>query len=106
VKIQTLVQPAREIRTKVEARTGILQRQVEVTPERYEWVPVVCVDTPEGRNSIQAVQSALAARKYYSGPIDGLIGPKTKQALAAFQRANGLPGRGSLTVATARALGL
>jgi len=106
VKIQTLVQPAREIRTKVEARTGTLQRQVEVTPERYEWVPVVCVDTPEGRHSIQAVQSALAARKYYSGPIDGLIGPKTKQALAAFQRANGLPGQGSLTVATARALGL
>ena len=106
LKIQTLVEPAREIRTKVEARTGSMQRQVEVTPERYEWVPVVCVDTPEGKHSIQAVQRALAARKLYSGPIDGIIGPKTKQALAAFQRANGLPGQGSLTVATARALGL
>jgi len=105
LKIQTLVEPAREIRTKVEARAGSLQRQVEVTAERYEWVPVVCVDTPEGKHSIQAVQRALAARNYYSGPIDGLIGPKTKQALAAFQRATGLPGQGSLTVATARALG-
>ncbi len=106
LKIQTLVEPAREIRTKLEPRIGNMQRQVEVTPERYEWVPVVCVDTPEGKHSIQAVQRALAARKLYNGPIDGLIGPKTKQALAAFQRANGLPGQGSLTVATARALGL
>jgi len=106
LKIQTLVEPAREIRTKVEPRIGNMQRQVEVTSERYEWVPVVCVDTPEGKQSIQAVQRALATRKLYSGPIDGLIGKKTKHALAAFQRANGLPGQGSLTVATARALGL
>jgi hypothetical protein len=106
VRVQTLVEPAREIRTKVEAHTSTLQRQVEVTPERYEWVQVVCVDTPEGKHTIQAVQRALAARKFYSGSIDGVIGPKTKQALAAFQRANGLAGQGSLTVATARALGL
>lgn len=106
VKIDTLVEPAREVRTKVEARMGTMQRDVEVTPERHEWVPVVCIDTPEGKHSIQAVQRALAARKLYNGPIDGVIGSKTKQALAAFQKANGLPGQGNLTVATARALGL
>ncbi|OYU53421.1 MAG: hypothetical protein CFE27_00650 [Alphaproteobacteria bacterium PA1] len=106
IRVQTLVEPAREVRTKVEPRTGTMQRQIEVTPERYEWVPVVCVDTAEGKHSIQAVQRALAARKLYNGPIDGVIGSKTKQALAAFQQANGLPGQGNLTVATARALGL
>lgn len=106
LKIETLLEPAREIRTKVEARTGTMEREVEVTPERYEWVAVVCVDTPEGKQSIQAVQRALAARKLYHGPIDGVVGPKTKQALAAFQQANGLPGRGSLTLETTRALGL
>ncbi len=106
LKIDTLVEPAREIRTKVEPRTGTMQRDVEVTPERYEWIAVVCVDTPEGKQSIQAVQRALAARKLYHGPIDGIIGPKTKQALAAFQQATGLPGGGSLTVETTRALGI
>ena len=106
IKVDTLIEPAREVRTKVEPRMGSMQREVEVTPERYEWVPVVCVDTPEGKQSILAVQRALAARKLYSGPIDGVVGPKTKQALAAFQRASGLPGQGSLTVETTRALGL
>jgi hypothetical protein len=106
IQIDTLVEPAREVRTKVEPRMSTMERQVEVMPERYEWVPVVCVDTPEGKHSIQAVQRALAARKLYNGPIDGIIGPKTKQALAAFQKATGLPGQGSLTVETTRALGL
>jgi peptidoglycan hydrolase-like protein with peptidoglycan-binding domain len=64
------------------------------------------VDTTQGKHSIQAVQRALAARKLYGGPIDGVIGPKTKKALTAFQKANGLPGQGSLTIATTRALGL
>jgi hypothetical protein len=106
IKIQSLVAPAREIFTKVEPRTATIERQVEVTPERYEWMQVVCVDTTQGKHSIQAVQRALAARKLYGGPIDGVIGPKTKKALTAFQKANGLPGQGSLTIATTRALGL
>ena len=106
IKVQSLVAPAREIFTKVEPRTATIERQVEVTPERYEWMQVVCVDTTQGKHSIQAVQRALAARKLYGGPIDGVIGPKTKKALTAFQKANGLPGQGSLTIATTRALGL
>ncbi|MFN8956574.1 MAG: peptidoglycan-binding domain-containing protein [Hyphomonadaceae bacterium] len=69
-------------------------------PVQWQW------DGNCSHATIQAVQRALAARKLYNGPIDGVIGSKTKQALAAFQKANGLPGQGNLTVATARALGL
>ena len=39
---------------------------------------------------IQNVQLALRDQGYYPGAIDGLIGPQTRAALAAFQRDHGL----------------
>lgn len=36
------------------------------------------------------IQTALKNAGYYSGPIDGDIGPKTKKAIEDFQQANGL----------------
>ena len=38
-----------------------------------------------------AVQNELAIRGFYHGPIDGVIGPGTSQAIRAFQKAEGLP---------------
>jgi hypothetical protein len=42
------------------------------------------------------VQSALADRGYYDGPIDGIIGSGTRRAVRAFQRDNGLPVTGRI----------
>ena len=36
------------------------------------------------------IQTALKAAGFYTGAIDGKIGPKTKKAIEDFQRANGL----------------
>lgn len=36
------------------------------------------------------VQKALKNAGYYSGPIDGKVGDKTKKAIAEFQKANNL----------------
>jgi hypothetical protein len=38
-----------------------------------------------------AAQAELANRGYYHGSIDGAIGPGTREAIRAFQRANNLP---------------
>jgi hypothetical protein len=43
------------------------------------------------------VQQALANAGYYQGPIDGIVGPGTSNAIAAFQRDNGLPVTGTIT---------
>ncbi|TAM83651.1 MAG: peptidoglycan-binding protein [Acidobacteria bacterium] len=43
--------------------------------------------TPDGRKEIQ---QALAEAGVYSGPINGLVGVPTRDALKAFQAANGL----------------
>jgi len=37
------------------------------------------------------VQSALHAEGLYDGPIDGIVGPATERALAAYQKRQGLP---------------
>ena len=106
VSVQTLVSPASERRVSVPEQRGTINRQVLETGERYEWVPVVCENTPAGAVSVSAAQRALGQRGYYRGPVAGVVGPMTTDALRRFQRDNQMPGNGALTIETARKLGL
>ncbi len=42
------------------------------------------------------IQTALKNAGFYTGKVDGKIGAKTKQAIAEFQKANGLTGDGKV----------
>ncbi len=55
--------------------------------------------------SVAAAQRALAALGYAAGSADGVMGPRTRQAIAAFQRDNGLPVTGEADQPTMAALG-
>lgn len=44
--------------------------------------------------SPRQIQTALKNAGYYKGPIDGKIGPKTKEAIRSFQKAKGLKADG------------
>lgn len=55
--------------------------------------------------SVAAAQRALAAIGYNPGSADGVMGPRTRQAIAAFQRDNGLPVTGEPDRPTMAALG-
>ncbi|MBV8377174.1 MAG: peptidoglycan-binding protein, partial [Verrucomicrobia bacterium] len=46
--------------------------------------------------STRAVQAALAWQGYYSGRIDGIMGPETREAIRAFQKNRGLPATGQI----------
>ena len=53
---------------------------------------------PRGGSLLRGIQERLAARGYYSGPIDGSLGPTTREAIEVYQRAQrlettGLPSR-------------
>lgn len=54
---------------------------------------------PLSRDDKRALQSALAARGYDPGPVDGVVGSRTRAALRAWQKAEGLPADGFATVA-------
>jgi hypothetical protein len=53
-----------------------------------------------------AVQTELARRGYYDGPIDGLMGSGSREAIRAFQRAQGLPVTGVIDPVLLKALKL
>ena len=49
--------------------------------------PAVAVD----QSTLSRVQQALKDRGLYEGTVDGVFGPGTQSAIAAFQRTQGLP---------------
>jgi len=52
------------------------------------------------------VQQQLQADGYYDGPIDGVLGPMTREAIAAFQADNGLSATSVIDEPTLDALGI
>jgi peptidoglycan hydrolase-like protein with peptidoglycan-binding domain len=60
-------------------------------------------------NSVQdvkAAQQALQDKGHNPGAIDGMMGPRTREALKSFQTASGLQTTGTLNEATAEKLGV
>lgn len=48
------------------------------------------------RNNVAFVQSQLNARGYAAGPVDGIMGPRTRSAIQRFQADTGLPVDGGM----------
>lgn len=55
---------------------------------------------------VTAVQQDLAKQGYYKGPVDGLYGQTTRDAVARYQSARKLTVTGTLTRQTLQALGV
>lgn len=80
-------------------------------PAYYEPAPVVV-----GREVVVArevsgdvavsVQRILGRKGYYTGTVDGELGPRSRAAIRAWQADNGLRVTGQLNSATLRSLGL
>ncbi len=49
-----------------------------------------------GNSAATTVQQDLAQQGYYTGPVDGIVGPMTRAAIRAYQRDNGLPVTGAI----------
>jgi hypothetical protein len=56
--------------------------------------------------TVTAVQTQLSQQGFYGGPVDGLFGPTTRDAVARYQMAKNLSVTGSLTSDTLQAMGL
>lgn len=63
-------------------------------------------ELPRIGESSALVQRALARRGYYSGPIDGQIGPQTHRAVARYQNDHGLRANGNITQSLLASLGI
>jgi len=69
-----------------------LEDELERTQEVSAWPKGKEIKSREDATplSIKQIQVASKAAGFYKGPIDGKMGPKTKEAIKAFQKANGL----------------
>jgi peptidoglycan hydrolase-like protein with peptidoglycan-binding domain len=57
-----------------------------------------------GQVDVRQAQETLKNQGQDPGPIDGIMGPRTRQALREFQGANGLEQTGTLDAATRQKL--
>jgi len=58
------------------------------------------------RDKVKAIQEALKTKGFDPGTADGVVGPKTNQALREFQKSNNLQITGRIDDKTASALGV
>lgn len=98
------IDPMRTDRTRIPATYQTVFETVKAGEGRLEWRPILC-ETSIDIDTIRDVQRALSARGFEPGPIDGVMGPLTRSALAAFQRSEGLA-QGGLEAQTLLALGI
>lgn len=59
-----------------------------------------------GRENVRAAQQALKDKGMDPGPVDGMMGPKTKAALRDYQKKEGLKETGRLDAETMAKLGV
>ena len=62
--------------------------------DSYEKPAKKAYSEPVMQLSQKQIQRALKSAGFYQGSIDGKIGPKTKEAIRKFQKANGLKADG------------
>jgi peptidoglycan hydrolase-like protein with peptidoglycan-binding domain len=56
------------------------------------------------QETVRAVQQQLLVAGFYPGPVDGLMGGRTREAIRAFQRKRGFPVTGRIDQASLGAL--
>jgi len=104
-EVMTQVQPATETRVPVPAEYETVEQQVLVSPGTQYCTQILC-DVNATESKIIEIQKILQAGGFYTGPIDGDLGPNTMSAVNAFQKSKGLAADGYLTIETVKALGV
>ncbi len=89
VTVTKLVQPAEVKRITIPEQYSTITKRNMVSPSSVVWKRVVC-HSNLGGSTITQVQRALRSAGYYNGPIDGIYGSLTKQAVKAYEKAKGL----------------
>ncbi|MBO7215131.1 MAG: spore cortex-lytic enzyme [Clostridia bacterium] len=69
-------------------------------------IETAIVSSNSAKSDIKLVQQKLKNWGYYNGSVDGIYGPKTKEAVKYFQRKNGLTVDGIVGNKTLKAMGI
>lgn len=105
VSVTKLVSPAQEKRVEIPETYQTVSKQVKKSEGRMEWREILC-QTNMTQDRISDIQASLAKKGFDPGPIDGVVGYRTMEAVNNFQAKNKLPVDKYLNVATIKALGV
>lgn len=106
VYVKELVEPAKVQKIEIPPKYDYVTKRVKVKDEQFLWVKVLCKDNMT-KDTIVKLQKALKSKGYYRGPIDGIYGPLTQEAVVNFQRDNNIPiTPGAVTLKTLQLLGI
>ena len=83
--------------------TTLTKRTIKNKGGFSEWKEVICPGKIS--NAVEQIQKALIKEGFDPGPVDNIMGPKTRAALIQFQEEHNLP-HGNLDLETMAALGI
>jgi hypothetical protein len=89
----------RGVKTAAKATAGAMEDSGEAIANFFD-------GKPGDEDRVREVQRALQEKGYDAGPVDGIVGPKTRSGVKQFQRAENLPATGKLDEKTAERLGV
>lgn len=104
VDVSELVSEAVVTEYNEPAKTIKIERQIVVTESKLEWKPVLC-EVNFSEDIVVQLQKALSKEGYEPGPIDGIMGRGTTDAIRKYQIDNKLAD-GGLTIETLQKLGI
>ena len=104
IKIKTIIRPPSTRTISTPPKYSTVTRRVPVTEGVMDWREILC-KTNTSHRMVTDMQSALKNEGFYKGPIDGVIGRGTMQAIKSYQRSKGQP-VGQLTLGTLKSLGV
>jgi len=104
IKIKTIIRSPSTRTISTPPKYSTVTRRVPVTEGVMDWREILCKTNTSPR-MVMDMQSALKNAGFYKGPVDGVIGRGTMQAIKSYQRSKGQP-VGQLTLGTLKSLGV
>ena len=105
VAVKKLVEKSSTTSTNIPAVYESIQTTSKVDDGYLEWTPILCETNVTG-DIIRQLQQALNDKDYKAGPVDGIYGWQTTNAVRKYQKINNMPGDGQLTISLVEALQL
>lgn len=105
VAVKKLVEESSAKSTNIPAVYETIQTTSKVDDGYLKWTPILCETNVTG-DIIRQLQQALNDKDYKAGPVDGVYGWQTTNAVRKYQKDNNMPGDGQLTISLVEALQL
>jgi outer membrane murein-binding lipoprotein Lpp len=103
VAVQKLVKAASSSKTSKPPVYEMVKTSYKASDGSVKWAPILCETNVTG-DIVRQLQQALNKKGYQAGPVDGIYGARTTQAVRKFQGASSMPGDGQLTIELVDAL--